>query len=659
MPRSFDPYLGFGFRIFVDFLFTQSLSRLALVALWALVGMLLADIAPNFWRDSGLRHLYRQVCKDVRHVKRSVPRIRIKNDLPSVRLFNKSRSASSSASGSIRSDRATPSRSPAPSRPPTPGPARRQGPSPPGTFPDVSGWSETSTDVSNIRERVVIDPGPSPPLIPSREHAAYEYIDTTHVATSQTRNNTTQGTATTIAQTQNESVLFETVDTTYAAALQTRNITVQGTATTITQTQNESALLETVVDAVTLGATVASTSLKPIDDPSRHNPPPIPDDWVDINHPTPAQPNEPVPPFQCDPDSTPETQQGPPTPTQSRPISVLALPPAIDALPNIPDVDNVSRVSQPPDQIPLPQSRAASVIGGVYDQPQPRSALHDSIRSRVDKATSEIGADPARSLAPLVNTQSTNSQPASRGWMPWSRSGSGLKQSFDVDAPELPPKEEPVDLRKPDVSGTVQVSEPQISTPAQVDPPVSALTEPGDGPSLLLTTEPELKQQPQISKPDQTLAPSAGLDSSPVPPLGGADRGSTAGPRKSSLFNLPSPSRSPPPPFTEFAGVPEGPAAGEGPPEEDPVTQDEVPTVLTEEQKAAEQKRIAFLSTQVRELEGSRASLREKLDNVDDPNSRPAKAIESDLEDADKKLKSINLRMEKKKFSGESSISLV
>ncbi|KAF9227210.1 hypothetical protein BS17DRAFT_666548, partial [Gyrodon lividus] len=37
-PRSFDPYIGLGFRIFVDFLFTQSLSRLALVALWTVVG---------------------------------------------------------------------------------------------------------------------------------------------------------------------------------------------------------------------------------------------------------------------------------------------------------------------------------------------------------------------------------------------------------------------------------------------------------------------------------------------------------------------------------------------------------------------------------------------------------------------------------------------
>ncbi|KIJ68132.1 hypothetical protein HYDPIDRAFT_47921, partial [Hydnomerulius pinastri MD-312] len=38
MPRSFDPYIGLGFRVFVDFLFTQSISRMALVALWTVVG---------------------------------------------------------------------------------------------------------------------------------------------------------------------------------------------------------------------------------------------------------------------------------------------------------------------------------------------------------------------------------------------------------------------------------------------------------------------------------------------------------------------------------------------------------------------------------------------------------------------------------------------
>ena len=625
MPRSFDPYLGFGFRIFVDFLFTQSLSRLALVALWSLVGMLLADIAPTVWRDSGLRHLYRQVRKDVRHVKRAVPRIRIKNDLPSVRLFaTKSRStSSSSASGSVRSDRAAPARSPAPS--PAPTPARRPGRSPPGTFPDVSGWSETNTDVSSLRERIVMTPGPSPSLIPSREHPhpTYERIDTSQVATSQTR--------TTV---------------------------VKDTTVTITQTQNESVLLETAVDTTTLGVVAASTSAEPVDDPSRHNPPVIPDDWVDIDHPLLAPSNEPVAPFQPDSDSTPDPLASPSTPAPSSPASILLPPPAFDVLPNIPDIDRASRTSQPPDQIPLPESRAASEIGGVYDQPQPRSVLRDSLRSRVHKATSEIGVDP-KSLAPIVETQSLQSRSSTSSWTSWARSR--LKESVDVNVPEPLPKEtreEHVGQGKSDVGSAVQGSEPQTSTPAQVDPPSSILTHPGDVTPLLLASEPVQQQQTHPSKPDQPPA-YAGADSSPAPPQARADLGDTVEVSKISPLDIPSSTRTPPPPFTEFAGVPEGFAAGEGPAQEDPVTQDEAPTELTKEQKAAEEKRIAFLMTQVQELEGSRSSLQKKLDKEDDPVGSPANALESDLEDAETTLNSIKARMQKKKFSGESSLVLV
>ncbi|KAG8214058.1 hypothetical protein J3R82DRAFT_10815 [Butyriboletus roseoflavus] len=618
MPHSFDPYLGFGFRIFVDFLFTQSLSRLALVALWALVGMLLSDVAPNIWRDSGLRHLYRQVCKDVRHVKRAVPRIRIKNDFPTVRLFNQSRSTSSEVSGSIRSDRAAPSRSPVPSRAPTPGPARRPGRSPPGTFPDVSGWSETATDVSCLRDRIVTTPGPSPALIPTLEHAAYARIDATPVSASQTQTNT-----------------------------------VQDTIITITQTQNESVLLDTIVDATVLGVTAASTSLEPIDDPSRHDPPTIPDDWVDVTRPAPAQSNEPVAPFQLDSDSTPEHQPGSSSPTQSRPASILDLPPAFDALPDIPDVDHAKRVSRPPDRIPLPESRAASVIGGVYDQPHSRSALRDSLRSRVHTATSEIGVDPTTSFAA---TQSTKSQSMSRGWTGFTPSWTRPKPKglVDVDAPEGPPKdtqEGPADQGKPDVGGAVQGSEPQLPTPAQVDPPANILTQSGGTPPLLLKPEPEQRQeQHQTSKPDQIPTDDAGIDSSPTPLQGGTDKRDNADPSRTSPFDIPSPSRTPPPPFTEFAGVPEGPAAGEGPAEQDPVTQDEAPTELTKEQKAAEEKRTAFLVTQAQELEKSRAKLQARLDD-DDSKSRSGQAIESDLEDQEKTLIDVKARIAKKKFS--------
>ncbi|EGN99933.1 hypothetical protein SERLA73DRAFT_28936, partial [Serpula lacrymans var. lacrymans S7.3] len=38
MPRSPDPYLAFGVRIFIDFLITESLSRMVMVVVWAGIG---------------------------------------------------------------------------------------------------------------------------------------------------------------------------------------------------------------------------------------------------------------------------------------------------------------------------------------------------------------------------------------------------------------------------------------------------------------------------------------------------------------------------------------------------------------------------------------------------------------------------------------------
>ena len=615
MPGSFDPYLGFGFRIFVDFLFTQSISRLALVALWALVAMLLADIAPNVWRDSGLRHIYHQVRKDVRHVKRTVPRIRIKNDLPSVRLFNQSRSTSVEVPSSIRSDIATPSRSTAPSRAPTPGPARRPGRSPPGTFPDVSGWSETGTDLSTSRDPSTTHPAPSPSLIPSREHAASEYLDNSHVTTAQTR-----------------------------------TATVENTTVAITQTQHESV---SIVVAATPSPVAASKSLEPVDDSLRLDPPTIPDDWVDVNHPTPAPANEPVVP-KPDPESTPKPKPGPSTPVPSPPASVLPPPTVIDVSIDPPDMDidnRASQISQLPDQIPLPESRAASVIGGVYDQPQPRSAVHDSLRSRVDKATSEIGIDPGKSLAQPMMKQKTTSQSSLRSW-----TGFFSRPKQDADAPEPPPKEtsgDSADKGKLVVGGAASGTEPQIPTPAQVDPPANILTQPGIKSPLLLARvdPPKDQEQPKTSKVDQP-PPSAGVDMTP-PLQGGAGTGNTAGLRKGSLFDLPSPSRSPPPPFTEFA-VPEGEIVEETrtPAQGDPVIQDEPPTELTAEQKAAEEKRMAFLLTQMQDLERSLADLQGKLDMEDDENV--AKSIKSDFEDEGKTLKDVKARMARKKFSGKS-----
>ncbi|KAH9961270.1 hypothetical protein BC827DRAFT_1203553 [Russula dissimulans] len=66
-PRSFDPYLGLGFRLLVDFLFTENVYRLAVVLLWTGLGFLLADVTPAFWYDKNLRRFYRRTRHYIRH----------------------------------------------------------------------------------------------------------------------------------------------------------------------------------------------------------------------------------------------------------------------------------------------------------------------------------------------------------------------------------------------------------------------------------------------------------------------------------------------------------------------------------------------------------------------------------------------------------------
>jgi DNA repair exonuclease SbcCD ATPase subunit len=144
-----------------------------------------------------------------------------------------------------------------------------------------------------------------------------------------------------------------------------------------------------------------------------------------------------------------------------------------------------------------------------------------------------------------------------------------------------------------------------------------------------------------------------------VPAQDEVDKKDAAGPSNASLLDVPTLTRTPPPPFTEFAGVPDGLAAGEARAGEDPLTQDEGLTELTEEQKAAEEKRITFLSSQLPTLEGASADLQTKLDKEDDPVGSPANAIESDLEDAAKTATDIKARIAKKKFSEPPSDPLI
>ncbi|KAI0266723.1 hypothetical protein BC834DRAFT_110448 [Gloeopeniophorella convolvens] len=67
-PHSVDPYVGLVFRLFVDFLFTESVGRLAIVLLWTGMGFVLSDVTPAFWYDKNLHRFYRRTRRFVRHI---------------------------------------------------------------------------------------------------------------------------------------------------------------------------------------------------------------------------------------------------------------------------------------------------------------------------------------------------------------------------------------------------------------------------------------------------------------------------------------------------------------------------------------------------------------------------------------------------------------
>ncbi|OAX37352.1 hypothetical protein K503DRAFT_239518 [Rhizopogon vinicolor AM-OR11-026] len=119
------------------------------------------------WRDTGLRGMYKSLRRELRAIRKVLPRWKIENDLriPKISIKNSvpglfSRSSPSSV---VSSTRAAPPASPVP----VPTHKRR---TPPGTYPGHSAISETNTEVSRVREVI---PGPSPALIPTAADPAY------------------------------------------------------------------------------------------------------------------------------------------------------------------------------------------------------------------------------------------------------------------------------------------------------------------------------------------------------------------------------------------------------------------------------------------------------------------------------------------------------
>ena len=73
---SFDPYVAFGFRLFVDFMFTESFARMTMTVMWAFLGMVFADLGGDLSKDRRFRRIWRRVRHTfpfLEHMSRSRP----------------------------------------------------------------------------------------------------------------------------------------------------------------------------------------------------------------------------------------------------------------------------------------------------------------------------------------------------------------------------------------------------------------------------------------------------------------------------------------------------------------------------------------------------------------------------------------------------------
>lgn len=156
MPASFDPYVAYGVRLFIDFLFTESVPRMVLVLVWTGMGIILADVAPALWVDVGMRRIWRRFRRDLYVMTQSVPSVP-SFTRPRIVRFSPSRTASV-VSTTPPSVFTTATQDPTRLSPPTPGPRKR---AVPGAFPgdvsetetDISQRSETSTSIGTVNHR--------------------------------------------------------------------------------------------------------------------------------------------------------------------------------------------------------------------------------------------------------------------------------------------------------------------------------------------------------------------------------------------------------------------------------------------------------------------------------------------------------------------------
>ncbi|KAK7052296.1 hypothetical protein R3P38DRAFT_2859570 [Favolaschia claudopus] len=120
---SWSVYVAYTIRVLVDFFVTENVFRLVVVLLWTTMGMVLADVAPAAWTETGAKRQWRRFRHDLSRSLRV--------------LFTQGPTAMASESAAASSS--TPLRTRPPKRPV------------PGTFPGAE-WSETDTRAGTATE---------------------------------------------------------------------------------------------------------------------------------------------------------------------------------------------------------------------------------------------------------------------------------------------------------------------------------------------------------------------------------------------------------------------------------------------------------------------------------------------------------------------------
>ncbi|KIM45420.1 hypothetical protein M413DRAFT_442098 [Hebeloma cylindrosporum] len=174
MPKSSDPFIAYGVRLFVDFLCTESVTRLVLVLVWTALGMVLADVTPALWYEVGLRRVWRRFRRDIYTMSQMIPTVAFFPPTRTVR-FSPSREPSIITAAdadavpppSVITTEQTPTTNTVPT---TAAPAAREilRRRVPGYFP--ADFSDTETDLGSVRL------GPSPGERTSRRLSVYPGI---------------------------------------------------------------------------------------------------------------------------------------------------------------------------------------------------------------------------------------------------------------------------------------------------------------------------------------------------------------------------------------------------------------------------------------------------------------------------------------------------